>query len=85
MGMLIAERVKPKTVNMFGTCKECGWVAVEVCCNDGFLDNLKDSYGDESRADWFCYCLNKGCEHHKGYEVGQGCEEPSENFIWEYK
>jgi len=84
MRTLIAERVKPDTVNMFGTCKSCGWVSAEMCCNDGFADKLKDSDGDQLWADWFCYCLNKGCEHHKGYEVGQGCEEFHEYFIWEY-
>ncbi len=83
MGVLIAERVKINTINMFGTCKDCGWVSVEVCCNDGFADELKDASGEPLYVDWFCYCLNKGCEHHKGYPIGQNSDELPEHFTWE--
>ena len=82
MSKSVTVEVRPNTINMFGTCNDCGWTSVEVCCNDGFADNMLDADGDQLHADWFCYCLNKGCKHHKGYEVGQGCDEVHKYFKW---
>ncbi len=74
MTNITIENVKPNTVNFFGKCKCCGWLVAEVCCNDGFADNILDKNGEPLWCDWYAYCLNKGCINHTGSEVGQGSD-----------
>lgn len=62
----MTEVVEPKmrnTASIDGKyyCKTCGWPIVHTCCNDG-MSTQKPYAGH----DWWEYCSNKTCKHHKG-------------------
>ena len=48
-------------------CGDCGWPVIDVCCNDNFLDGVKD----EEPWDWWYYCSNKSCKNHEGEGLWQ--------------
>lgn len=76
---LLGSEIKPDNINYFVKCKCCGWLGVEVCTNDGFLNNMEEDY---QYSDYWVYCLNKGCVNHHGYPVGQGLDNISKHFDW---
>lgn len=45
---------------------ECGWPIIFACCNW--------DYKPSHNYDWWVYCTNKGCSHHKGEGIFQ--DEP---------
>lgn len=59
--------IKPNTITNIHKCRSCEWPVLDVCCNDGFADNLPDG----ECADWWAYCTNKNCDHHEGNSIGQ--------------
>ncbi len=58
--------IKANTARLRGECVDCGWPVIDACCNDGFLDGMKDKHGEPECWDWWLYCSNKGCKNHRG-------------------
>lgn len=51
-------------------CADCGWPILSACVNDEFEEFVKKEtvFPD---AEWWLYCVNKGCRNHKGEEDSQ--------------
>lgn len=54
-----------QTVDLSGTCKDCGWPVVFSCSN-GPMQEL------HPMTDYWCYCSNQACKNHSGGESGCG-------------
>ncbi|QQG32311.1 hypothetical protein CkP1_0118 [Citrobacter phage CkP1] len=49
-----------------GRCAVCHWPVISALCNDGM-----SKVNPYNRFDWWYYCSNKTCQHHKGEGVFQ--------------
>ena len=51
-------------------CTACGWPVVYARVCDKFRDFVLENTKFHD-AEWWAYCLNKGCDNHQGEEISQ--------------